>query len=396
MLTISVNYNMDMNKCVSKIQKIFLFKRFVNAIEANKALIGKMTKLTEEKKYASLFNDQQQKLDDFERLKKIITDKKNIQAFEDILKKIYRFYKIDNQINARKMMSAWVIVGFPDIVMGREKKSMTDTTAYPDDIYFICKRMITIISSFSINCTCESIRQFLKLFNQFNNAINYFLNRDRTEQFHKLSSEYFDTYKTIESIKNSKKYTEDEKVKCINVVSESLNKILKLLKTYDNTISKEVLDSYANFEIVINKKIYESEKSILLGDIEGKKFILFQKVINEIKDNIKHMRGKNKKIFSDLDDVLDTELLIRNMSYYVLEKDNIEVYGNYLIEIINKLQAPIKVKETIQKWHSMKNSCATTNEYLVCMLFLVMEELCDIKETITNLATLTSHGIQIF
>jgi hypothetical protein len=292
-------------------------------------------------------------------------------------------------------MSAWMLVSFPDVILGKSKSDIVNETEYPDDIYFISKKMIEtlyiLMHSYDNN---ESNRTFFKAFNQFSNAINYFLNRDKSEKIYQLTREYFDVCKTINLIKSSKKYSEESREECIKVINESKHKLMTYIWTLDNSINKEDLELYADLENEKNKKIEECQYKILVDDIKNRKFVFFEEILKEIKLNLIKLSGTSR-ICSDIDDVLDSNFLIRNITYS-LEKDDVTRYGDYLINIINKLQAPIKVSETRNKWIILTNEISDVDEYLARMLFMIFGEIQDIKETITNLATMSSAGMNIF
>ena len=50
------------------------------------------------------------------------------------------------------------------------------------------------------------------------------------------------------------------------------------------------------------------------------------------------------------------EFLINNLTYTDFGKDDMEKYGNYLVDIINKLQAPAKIQDTLAQWNEIKVS----------------------------------------
>jgi len=381
------------------IQKKFLFKRLIRSIKSNESLICLLCSFTEDSKNSNLFDQSAEEDKRFFQLQNLLTSSENIKKFSDILDKVYRYKKIDNEvsprISAKKFMSAWMLVSFPNVIIGKSKSNIINELEYPDDIYFISKKMIEalfvlIYSEYNM----ESRRIFFKAFNQYSNAINYFLNRDKLEKVFQLTKEYFDICKTLKLVKMSKKYSEDAQKECIKVIDESKNKLIQYIKIFDSSINKEDLELYADLENFKSKKMEECQYKILVNDIKSRKFVFFKQILTEITTNLKKLSGSSRTC-DDIDDVLDSEFLIKSM-IYSLEKDDITRYGNYLINIINKLQAPIRVQETKNAWIIMTNKTFDTDEYLASMLVLIFDEIRDIKETIVNLATMSSVGINIF
>lgn len=395
---------MNLEEHVITLQKNFLFERFLKSVTQNSSLIKAMHSFTEENQNQNLnlFDNKALDDDNFENLKKLLMDKENIKKINEMLVRLYRYYGVDQniapKINSKKFMSAWMLVSFPEIVIGKTKLHINNENNYPDDIYFISKKMINLFTELTIcdiNNSSELRRKFFKSFNQFSNAINYFLNRDKVEKIFSLTREYFDMCKTLNLITESKKYSDHAKKECEKVINESKNKIILFMQSLDDSIKRDELELYANLENIKNKKIEETQFKILIDDIKSKKFIFLGKVINEIKQNITKLCGSSK-ICHDIEDILDSDFLIRSMTYFPFEKNDIEKYGNYLINIINELQAPIKVKDTKEKWENLKNEVNDMDEYLARMLFLVFEEIRDIKETIMNLSAMSSVGINFF
>jgi hypothetical protein len=347
-----------------------------------------------------LFNVALTESENFGKLSKIITNKENIQKINDILLKLYRCRKSDEkiamEINARKFMSAWMLVSFPEEVIGKKKININNENEYPDDIYFISKKMIeSFVELPKCKTNNETKRIFFKRFNQFSNAINYFLNRDKTEKIYSLTREYFDICKTLNAVTESKKYSDSQKKECINVINETKDRVMKFLQSFDDSIKREDLELYANLESIKNKKMEEMQYKILIDDIKFKKFIFFEEIIKEIKLNIIKLSGSSN-ICEGIEDILDVEFLVRNVTYSSLEKNDVEQYGDYLIGIINNLQAPVKVPETNAKWENMGKTADDIDKYLVDMLFLVLEEIREIKETIMNLSAMSAAGMNIF
>jgi len=279
--------------------------------------------------------------------------------------------------------------------MGKKKSDMTDSTKYPDDVYFISRDFINQIEELSDGKDIE-IRSFYKKFNQYSNAVCYFLGRDRAEQIKKGISEYYDINSTLTEVMMSTKYNEKDKKDNMEELIKTKNKIFKHIKSLDNDIKQENLDIYANLSLLREKKIEEVQCTVLADDIRTKQFLFLGKTIDEIKNNLVKLGAHKIESGHNIGEVLDTEHIIRCISYVGFTKDDANIYGEYMKKLINELQAPIDIENTNEEWENLKKLEVDTGEYLAKMLFFVLNEIRKIKENILNLATMASMGINIF
>jgi len=191
--------------------------------------------------------------DKFYYLQTILVNKQNITNIDDMIKKFYRYNGINKNvahtINSKIFMSAWMVVFFPDIILSRKRENIKNDNEYPNDIYYISLEFINWLAQLNNNThNTEFRRLYTKKFNQYSNAITYFLNRDKNEKINQFVREYCQTNLTIEKMKDSKKYDGDEKDKCITEVTKTKSIILKNILRLDKTINVDELEFYANLE----------------------------------------------------------------------------------------------------------------------------------------------------
>ncbi len=245
----------------------------------------------------------------------------------------------------------------------------------------------------------EFRRRFLKIFNQYSNAIVYFLGRDKAEEIYKTIGEYYDVNTTLIEIMASNKYSNEDKIKNEKIITNTKNIIYKHINSLDKTVKQDDLEIYSKLGYYKNKKIEELQCEILENDIKTKKLIYLGKVINNLKTDLINLQAKNLDCGKNIDDILNSESIIRTILYSSFTKENIVSYGEYTKNIINKLQSPIEISTTNNLWNELKikyNNNNNASEFFSKTLFFMMNEAKKIKETIVNLATLNSVGIDIF
>lgn len=382
-----------------KLQRKILYKRLLTTLRLNVEFIKQLSDYTRPQEVINLFDPTGSNDKRFSELGIVMRTKANINTMSDILTKIYRCINYDaniaHKIDARRLLCAWMIVAFPEFIMGKTKNSIVDTNEYPNDVYFIASKFIKQVEELSNGKHINS-NNFIKTFNQYSNAICYFLGRDKAEQINKCIGEYYDINSTLAEVMISTKYTEKNKSDTIEELTSVKNKIYKHIKLLDGSIKQENLDIYANLMLIKEKQIEDSQCNILMDDIKEKKFIFLGKIVTELKNNFVKLGGHKVEGGHNINDILDPEYIIRCITYIGFTKDNVVAYGEYMKNLINKLQAPIDITNTNNEWNTFKELDIDISEYLAKMLFFMLNEIRKIKQTILNLATLSSAGIDIF
>lgn len=391
---------------MEKIQRRFLYRRFIRNVLASGPLFDELNSFVIiPKESLNIFYDENDSNDfQFEKLKKKLMSLCNMRKINDLLKTLYRYHNVGTDIafklNSRSFLSSWMIVSFPEYVLGKKLNDIVDNNMYPNDIFFMTKGFISSLNNLMKNPYDNEItRKFFKMFNQFSNAISYFLNRDRAELLNGLIKEYYDINETINNVIKSPKYKYDDETRegILESINSSKTIIIQHIKTLDPTVNENELDLYSKLSILKSEKTTDSQYEILLNDIRSKKLIYLNKVIYELKENLINLNARRTSTGFNIDEILDVELINRCIVYNSsFSKNDVVTYGDYMIKIINELESPVNVETTCNNWDSLKkNNEIDTYELLTKMLFLILTEIRDIKETIMNIATLSSVGINV-
>lgn len=387
---------------VEKLQKRFLYKRFIRSLYKNKDLIDKLNTYLTPPEHIDMFNPTGTMQRRYDELQKLLLDKKNIFVMRDILNKLYRYTGVNKSVNftidGRKLLMSWMITSFPEVIIGKEKHEMINSQNYPDDVYFVTLDFIKEITLMTSVTSSRDPMKFFKSFNQYSNAVTYFLEKDRTEKLTELLNQYFDIGKTLLLVERSDKYSEQEKIDSANELKKSRDTIFSFVNILDKTIKREDADLYAQTEILRTERTEELQYQILVNDITEKKFVFLPRIIEEIKESFSKLGGRKIQLVNsngssmDIDDLLDGEMFIRKFTYMSFSKGEANAYGDLMMVIVNGLQTPASVIETNRKWNELKESDFEINEYFSKMLFFVLKEIVDIKESILNYVALTNLG----
>jgi hypothetical protein len=398
-----------MEDIVTFIQKTFLFKKFLMEVKKCGDLFEKLNIYTKPPQYINYFNPEKQMNERFEELQNILISKQNIVSVNSFLELLYRCFGIDKKIapkiNSRKFMIGWMIVSFPEFLLSIKDPSKDEDithkiSLYPYDIYFIAKDFINNINilvhgSKTNNVNKEKIRKFKKSLNKYSNAINYFLQRDKSEQIQMLLTEFININKTIKDIRESNKYPNIEyKEECIEKITITKKKIASHLKKLDSNIDIHDLEIQSQIYDAIESNMEKAMYDILVNDIENKKFSYFSNFIDEAAKQMIQLGAK--KVDADFEIKINKDLIIQKIAYLEIEYQHIIDYGNYIVHILNNLQSPISVENTCEMWEILKNNSNEKSELLGKMIIFILKEIKMIYETIVDIKNANDLGINVF
>jgi hypothetical protein len=381
--------NLKNTKIILFLQRKFLFKKLIKEIENNETYLEALNSFTKEPQYINLFDPEKDKEILFNQLKKTVTIPQLIYGINNFLAVHYRYAGFDNEIapkiDAKKFLIAWIIVSFPEYVLGtanpKKDENFNDKKyIYPYDIYFISLNFIKDLNILVTNkfaTTLDQIRQFKKSFNMYSNAINYFLNRDKSEQIQSLFTEFININTTINDIKKSNKYTDPLiRSETIQIVTNTKLKIAAYLNKLDNTICLRDLEIQSKLYDKIGTECEKAMCDLLVVDIENKNFSYLEKIIDEVTKYLIELGAS--KVDHDFEKKINKNIIIQKLAFSGATRQNIAEYGDYIISIINDLQAPIQISTTNTSWETLKNKFENKNELLCNMLLFFFKEIKEI------------------
>lgn len=384
-----------------KLQKFYLYKKFLKSVRNNIDLIKELMSYENKIEEIHLFDHENHREKLFDSLKKLIIKKENINGLNDMLSNLYNYYKVNiliaPPITPQKLLSAWIIVNFPEYILGKQKKDLTDQYSYPDDIYIITK---TFIDNFNKLLVCpfdnDTKRCFFKSFNKYSNAITYFLERDKLHQLNKLINEYHEINNTINMLILDNKMEPSDKTKCLDEIKKTKSNITSYILKLDKSIKIDEIELQSNLHILKEKKIEELNYTILVNDVKTKKLVFFTSFLSQIKNDLIKINAKKTLTGKNIDDVIDVDLISKSIMYTDLSYESIKKYGDYFVQIINELQASSQISTTVELWNKLNDEPNSSIDFLIKMLFLIFNEIKKIYENIQTINTLNSVGINVF
>lgn len=322
-------------------------------------------------------------------MNKQIQDKINI-----LLKRYYLYYPCDKNIcpklTARSFLTAWTIVCFPDFVLDAKREEVTTGNSYKSDVYRLSFNLINRLKALKQTQSNENYRKFNKAMNLFSNSFSYFMNVDKIEKVNELSLQWYELGKNVQRINESGMNQMNKDRNLQNVVHLRKNiesYILKIVPRFDLTM----LNRYETLTNMMETNMKKAYGEIIIKELNEMTYEMSKRVLEEIK---RAMLVLNPKLNTMLDEYFDIEFMIERHKHGVLTFADILSLGDFLVSIINELQAPIEIENTKSAWGVIKmKELDSINNLLSDILLFIMDEIEKIKENIMSIQTMMSVGI---
>ena len=226
---------------------------------------------------------------DFDVFTKILIDKMTILRVDNFLQKYYKLVKFDpnisKKINSRKLLSSFMIYGFPEIIM---ETSRNNLSGLESDLTHYAKKLMDNLYKYVNNKSFsnEDLRKLIKSMNMYSNSFDLFLHKDKIKLINKTTMEWYQISKTIDEIKISNKYDEtgeNSKEKIINNLLKTLENLEEMLlminpkfKMENLTIFKKITD---NYDKTLKKAYWDLLKLDLLNENKSERDEILKKQI---------------------------------------------------------------------------------------------------------------------
>jgi len=389
-------YGIIMNSRVLQIRrkaKFITYLRYVDDIIDR--LNGCVSIILQPKEKTHMFSTHEEFIDtQFKNHTEMLMNKQIQDKINILLKRYYLYYPCNKNIcpklTARSFLTAWTIVGFPDFVLDAKREEVTTGNSYKSDIYRLSFNLINRLKALKQTQNNENYRKFNKAMNLFSNSFSYFMNVDKIEKVNELSLQWYELGKNVERINESGMNQMDKDRSLQNVVHLRKNiesYILKIVPRFDLTM----LNRYETLTNMMETNMKKAYGEIIIKELNEMTYEMSKRVLEEIK---RAMLVLNPKLNTMLDEYFDIEFMIERHKHGALTFDDILSLGDFLVSIINELQAPIEVENTKSAWGVIKmKELDSINNLLSDILVFIMDEIEKIKENIMSIQTMMSVGI---
>lgn len=343
---------------------------------------------------------------DFDVFTKILIDKMTILLVDNFVQKYYKLVKFDpvisKRINSRKLLSSFMIYGFPEILMDTSRNNLNGLES---DLTHYSKKLMDNLHKYINNkvCTNEDLRKLIKSMNMYSNSFDLFLHKDKIKLINKTTMEWYQISKTIDEIKVSNKYDEsgeNSKEKIISNLVKTLENLEEMLlminpkfKMENLTVFKKITD---NYDKTLKKAFWDLFKLDLSNDNKSERDEIIKKqvmtILLDLRALCKSTKYKNLEdnIISYLDNSYLEQLCENSLNTFVLWVE----FGEFLTETILSIHSMDRDTDTIIRWNLIKNSNYNNlNDLIFEIIKYSNEELTNIFSDIYNLALMASLNI---
>ena len=305
-----------------------------------------------------------------------VQKKEMIDAFDTIIKTFYECYILHKgaYMTGKKFITAWSIRTFPGILLGKKMEDITKEKEriyqydakveyqYPVDVYVCVEEMLSNLRNI-VNASPETlsdtmIQKFIESFRIYCVGINYFLLRDKHDKIYYMINDYIDSCKTLHQISTTDEQTSEQKLLCSAQIGHTKDKIFENIKKLGSKVNREDLEQLAIASVQNSKEMENTQHRLLVDDIRSNNCILIGNVIGDIKKNLIALGGDRINTKYNIDEILDPKFIADSIKFsevqwngtksHVFGINDVKKYGDYLINIINELQAPVKVAKRAQ------------------------------------------------
>jgi hypothetical protein len=395
------------NKFIRLLQQKFLLKRFNNQLSKCLNIINKLNdNIDIYSKTPPLFSLKEKYISDsYDNHMKLLRTTDTVITFNELIKRYYRYVHHDEliapKINSRMMLVAWTIVSYPEYVLDNKRELILENNNNDNyhctDAFVMAMKKINNLNNYIQDKSRENLRLLIKSINTHINAFNNFLNIDRNIKIRMLANEWYGLTKNIEMVKNSNKYSDDQKNESIIAIGNTMKIIETHIKSLSPSFEIKQLSELAKIADAFDKNIIKAYGNLLKESLDNKQYDLPKKTLTEIK-NALSVFNPNKK--SELEQFVDIDFLIGQHQKDIISIDEVIGLGEYLVSFVSSMASIEAEKSIYDNWDKIKydmyNLNIDINDMLPKIFIFVLECIEDIKENIMNVKLALALGINLF
>lgn len=313
-------------------------------------------------------------VDDFNGFTKVIRNKNLIKTVTSLIDSFNNIYQPKNNINARIILTAYLVKKYPDDLLGIIKDR------HPLDLQFLewCNKLVELLDDYK-NHTFDDLKKLHNFMINFNIIFNHWKTNDKNRTVQNIIVSYYNRMKHLEYVKDEE-LEPTQKQNIINTLTRESYSLLGQIRYIDATIDIEYVQN--NYELIY-ENIKKGMDEILKSVSKNFKVSYLQMLIDEFSKS-------NKKIIYDL--MLETNQRLINIApdkykQSIINKFNsfdytkllitdnwsedLHSYLLFTIDTVLVYSAPEDDAENVKWQNDMK--ALITSEYLVSLPVILVE-----------------------
>ena len=234
----------------------------------------------------------------------------------------------------------------------------------------------------------------------YSNCFVIWFNYDKVQKINNLSNEWINMNNTINEIKLSQKYSEEQRNETIDVIIKSQKNIESFILKINCNFNKDSLKILAGLKKQLEDNYNKSYWDLLSKDLEDEKYNFLEKILLEIQNEIISLRKRNNSFINDFKEKYDVKFIIQLITNKVFNIDNLISYTNYLVNLLVEMQAPIRNNTTKDEWDDLikklkEGILGNFNSCVPILLKYILVTINDIKQDIINIHILNSMNLKL-
>ena len=208
------------------------------------------------------------------------------------------------------------------------------------------------------------------------------MNKDRIDKINLYSAEWIGLEKAFNDIKESTKYSADEKVVILSNIDNDKKLIEKHMRVLKLDFDYDKLKLFIKLSYQTKNKIIDNYKNIIKIELENKKYDIIKNILGEIK---KFILIFNKSIETEINEKFDIDYIIHLLNANIIQLSDVDIMSEYIIDKLKKLASISSEKDIDNKLSIIKEKSRNTiNNYISEILIFSMEIVNIIRNEITS------------
>jgi hypothetical protein len=329
--------------------------------------------------------------DSFNILEKMLRDKKNLLCFNQFFKVYNRLFNVN--YNSRNILTAWMIFICPEYILNVKLNDINDinninnlANNYKKNIYYRAEQLVYKFTNFT-KFDSVNLKKFNKILFEFNVEFLNFLQVDKIEKIHNSCNDWMEMEETIQLIKISKKYQQEEKFNIINNLVKTQNELKEHISKFNIEVNYEELRKIVEEKMKFKNLIQKEFKNEIELCFQEKKYDIIGEILDEIKQFIiKFYKKNNLDKLREIEDFFDIEYIIQLFRNDIITKQDIIIFIQNILKFILPLGSAVLEKNKYEELNSISNNILNENlnTFASQFIFFILELINEIIEEIIN------------
>jgi hypothetical protein len=326
----------------------------------------------------------------YDKLIKLMRNKTVIKIFTALSNILYtKPNRDDIKLDGKELIMIFAFYGYPEFTL----EIVHDTN---NKVYLTAKKIVQIwIKILNQQNQIANINILIDYLNLFSYYYKIHMFNDKAIKINQLLMRWYTEEREKENTNNDDNIDKDRKKLVLDMLNTNQQSTIKIIKRFYKDFDEEILVEYKNMVDNIETTVHKAFWNRIEDDFRNNNYKSFTNILSEIKIEI--LKLTSNKLLQELDEKFDIEFIEQMLYNSAYDKQDFENLCNYLVSIIETLQAQVRTPVMRKEWNEL---CSTNNNQelstFIDYMKFIFNEIKLIKENISTLKILDSIGINPF